>query len=196
MADPDVGRRTRGWRTSSSTSSSTTRTGTTTSVNWNGYQPPFTSINPDKLIVDEGRAPGPPEAVVTEEMFKQDLTPYRAAAGRRAVVAQRLDRDQGGSLTSDRRADRTDCPRRPRRRRRRRAAPTEKSSGAWYPRWYWPSFTVPGALWLLVLFVRPVLCGVLGRVRDRRLTIFRQPVPYYAPWWWSFSTFNDTLNQF
>ena len=45
-------------------------------VNWNGYQPPFTSIDPstliDKGIVTENLA----SAVVTEEMFKTDLTPY------------------------------------------------------------------------------------------------------------------------
>jgi ABC-type spermidine/putrescine transport system permease subunit I len=26
--------------------------------------------------------------------------------------------------------------------------------------------------------------------------VFRQPVPYYAPWWWSFDTFNQTLTKF
>jgi spermidine/putrescine transport system substrate-binding protein len=45
-------------------------------VNWNGYQPPFTSIDPstliDKGVVTENLA----SAVVTEEMFKTDLTPY------------------------------------------------------------------------------------------------------------------------
>jgi len=44
-------------------------------VNWNGYQPPLTSINPETLI-DKGVVP--PQlgsAVVTEDMFKQDLTP-------------------------------------------------------------------------------------------------------------------------
>ena len=45
-------------------------------VNWNGYQPPFTSIDPSKLI-DDGVVPENLEAaVVTEDMFKQDLTPY------------------------------------------------------------------------------------------------------------------------
>ena len=32
--------------------------------------------------------------------------------------------------------------------RRRRA----KDGGVWYPRWFWPSFAAPGAVWLLVLF--------------------------------------------
>ena len=44
-------------------------------VNWNGYQPPFTSIDPDKLI-DDGVVPeNLAAAVVTEDMFKKDLTP-------------------------------------------------------------------------------------------------------------------------
>ena len=42
---------------------------------WNGYQPPFTSIQPERLIDDGVVPPSLPEAVVTEDMFKQDLTP-------------------------------------------------------------------------------------------------------------------------
>ena len=44
-------------------------------VNWNGYQPPLTSIDPasliDKKVVPEQLG----SAVVTEDMFKKDLTP-------------------------------------------------------------------------------------------------------------------------
>jgi spermidine/putrescine transport system substrate-binding protein len=43
---------------------------------WNGYQPPLSSIDPDRLIADGVVPPNLPMAVVTEEMFKQDLTPY------------------------------------------------------------------------------------------------------------------------
>jgi spermidine/putrescine transport system substrate-binding protein len=50
--------------------------GTANFTNWNGYQPPFTSITPEGLV-DEGIVPpGAEAAVVTEEMFKTDLTPY------------------------------------------------------------------------------------------------------------------------
>ena len=43
---------------------------------YNGYQPPFTSINPDTLV-QKGIVPETlTSAVVTEEMFKKDLTPY------------------------------------------------------------------------------------------------------------------------
>jgi spermidine/putrescine transport system substrate-binding protein len=51
------------------------KVGTDNFVNWNGYQPPFVSIDPASLI-DKGILP--PQlgaAVVTEDMFKTDLTP-------------------------------------------------------------------------------------------------------------------------
>jgi len=54
----------------------------------------------------------------------------------------------------------------------------------------------PGILWLLVFFVIPfyvVLSVAFGSIN---FAGFREPVPYYAPWWWSFHTFNDTLQQF
>jgi spermidine/putrescine transport system substrate-binding protein len=43
---------------------------------WNGYQPPLNSINPDKLIEDHVVPPNLPMAVVSQDMFKEDLTPY------------------------------------------------------------------------------------------------------------------------
>ena len=95
-------RRTRASPTSSSTSSSTRSTGTDNFVNWNGYQPPFTTIDPDKLIDngvvpanladggrDRGHVQGGPHA-------------DRAGAGRGPDVARRLDRDHGGGVTSHR----------------------------------------------------------------------------------------------
>ena len=81
---------------------------------------------------------------------------------------------------------------------RRRGARTERAekSGVWYPRWYWPSFVAPGSIWLAILFVLPfyvVFAVAFGTVDFAN---FGQPVPYYAPWWWSFETFDATLSQF
>jgi spermidine/putrescine transport system substrate-binding protein len=45
-------------------------------VNWNGYQPPFTTIDPDTLVQDKIVPKNLAPAVVTEDMFKKDLTPY------------------------------------------------------------------------------------------------------------------------
>jgi spermidine/putrescine transport system substrate-binding protein len=48
-------------------------------VNWNGYQPPFVTIDPEQLI-DDGVVPeNLADAVVTEDMFKEDLTPIELA---------------------------------------------------------------------------------------------------------------------
>ncbi len=82
------------------------------------------------------------------------------------------------------------------RRRRRRGPRTEQRSGAWYPRGYWPSFTLPGVLLLVALFVVPAYVVVSVAFGAIDFTNFGQPVPYYAPWWWSFDTFNQTLSQF
>jgi spermidine/putrescine transport system substrate-binding protein len=50
--------------------------GTENFTQWNGYQPPFNSIQPDSLVKD-GIVPATlTSAVVTEQMFKTDLTPY------------------------------------------------------------------------------------------------------------------------
>jgi ABC-type spermidine/putrescine transport system permease subunit I len=77
----------------------------------------------------------------------------------------------------------------------KKVKPAAEARGAWYPRWYWPSYTTPGIVWLLVLFLLPfytVLSVAFGTVDP----IFRQPLPVYQPWWWSFSTFSETLSKF
>ncbi len=75
-----------------------------------------------------------------------------------------------------------------------RRARGNRESGAWYPRWYWPSFATPAILWLALLFVLPfyvVLAIAFGTV-----DIFQNPLPVYQPWYWSFATFNQTLTRF
>jgi spermidine/putrescine transport system permease protein len=83
-----------------------------------------------------------------------------------------------------------------RRRRRRREQPPAGESGVWYPRWYWPSFTLPGVLMLALLFVLPAYVVVSVAFGTVDFSNFGRAVPYYAPWWWSFDTFNQTLSQF
>jgi ABC-type spermidine/putrescine transport system permease subunit I len=51
-------------------------------------------------------------------------------------------------------------------------------------------------VFLVVLFLLPlyvVLSVAFGTVDFEN---FGLAVPYYAPWWWSFDTFNQTLSQF
>jgi spermidine/putrescine transport system permease protein len=108
-------------------------------------------------------------------------------------VARRLGRDQGRGVAL---AETTEAPAAPFGRRRAEPPPADRRSGVWYPRWYWPSFTFPATAYLAVLFVLPlyvVLSVAFGTVD---FSNFGLPVPYYAPWWWNFSTFNDTLSKF
>jgi len=51
------------------------KVGTDNFVNWNGYQPPFVSIDPNSLIDKGVVPPNLASAVVTEDMFKTDITP-------------------------------------------------------------------------------------------------------------------------
>lgn len=70
----------------------------------------------------------------------------------------------------------------------------EHATGVWYPRWFWPSFTMPAIAWLFVLFVLPfymILTVAFGYVDP----IFQNPIPVYEPWWWSFDVFNETLSK-
>ena len=64
----------------------------------------------------------------------------------------------------------------------------------WYPRWFWPSFTVPGTAWLLLLFVLPfytILSVAFGRVDP----VFQSPVPVWNPLHWNTAAFRFVLNQ-
>jgi ABC-type spermidine/putrescine transport system permease subunit I len=57
-------------------------------------------------------------------------------------------------------------------------------AGAWRPRWFWPSFAVPGMVWLVVLFLLPfyvVLSIAFGAVDP----LFRTPVPVWNPVQWN-----------
>jgi spermidine/putrescine transport system permease protein len=110
-------------------------------------------------------------------------------------VARRLDRDQSGGLTLA--ASDTEEPSgEPLSKRKRRAGRREEGSGVWYPKGYWPSFMAPGTLFIAVMFVLPLYVVVSVAFGTVDFQNFGAPVPYYAPWWWSFTTFNQTLSKF
>ena len=98
--------------------------------------------------------------------------------------------------TSSVEANEAGGPRRRRRRRRGEPGASDERSGVWYPKWYWPSFIAPGTIALIFLFILPfyVVFSVAFGTVD--FSNFGTAVPYYAPWWWSFNTFNGTLKQF
>jgi spermidine/putrescine transport system permease protein len=66
--------------------------------------------------------------------------------------------------------------------------------GAWFPRWFWPSFAAPATLWLVVFFVVPfyvIVAIAFGRLDP----IFLTPIPVYSPLRWGFGPFRDVLSQ-
>ena len=152
-------------------------------ADWNGYQPPFTSIDPDRL--DRRRASSHPRcrsAVVGEEDFKPGYIQSELTARGRPDLARRVERDPGRWLAPRRRRGAA--------KRRRERSASDQRTGVDTRRWYWPAFTASGLIWLLVLFVLPfyvVVSVAFGTVDP----FFRTPLPVYQPWWWSFSTFTD-----
>lgn len=64
------------------------------------------------------------------------------------------------------------------------------SSGAWFPRWFWPSFAAPAFVWLVLFFVLPfyVIMSVAFGGLDQ---IFLTATPVYDPLHWSFGSFRD-----
>jgi ABC-type spermidine/putrescine transport system permease subunit I len=67
------------------------------------------------------------------------------------------------------------------------------SAGAWYPRWFWPSFASPAFLWLLLFFVLPfyVILSVAFGGLDQ---IFLTATPVYNPLHWSFESFRVVVS--
>ena len=80
-----------------------------------------------------------------------------------------------------------------RRARGRRRREQNSESGVWYPRWFWPSFAVPGILWLLLLFVLPFY--VVFAVGFGTVDVYRNPLPVWQPWFWTDQYLVDTLGK-
>jgi ABC-type spermidine/putrescine transport system permease subunit I len=61
-------------------------------------------------------------------------------------------------------------------------------------RWFWPSFALPGALWLVLLFLVPtyaVVAVAFGTVDP----IFQNPVPIWNPLHWHFATMRSVIDD-
>ncbi|MGH2594581.1 MAG: ABC transporter permease [Actinomycetota bacterium] len=89
----------------------------------------------------------------------------------------------------------TTAPPRPRPDIRRAAKPAREETGAWYPRWYWPSLAAPATLWLLVFFAVP-LYVVLSVAFGTSDPIFGAPLPVYEPWYWSKDAMTHVIGRF
>lgn len=86
-----------------------------------------------------------------------------------------------------------ETPRLARRDRRRLEKADRREQGAWYPRWFWPSFAVPSIIWQALFFVLSFY--VILAVAFGTLDFFRNPLPIYQPWYWDFTSFGDTLSK-
>jgi spermidine/putrescine transport system permease protein len=66
--------------------------------------------------------------------------------------------------------------------------------GAWFPRWFWPSFAAPATLWLIGLFVVPfyVIVSIAFGNLD---PIFLTPIPVYNPLHWDTGPFGRLLGD-
>jgi len=65
-----------------------------------------------------------------------------------------------------------------------------------YPRWLWPSFALPGVVWLLVLFVVPfyaIIAVAFGTVDS---VFFQIPVPYWNPLDWNTAWMSEVIGDF
>jgi ABC-type spermidine/putrescine transport system permease subunit I len=70
----------------------------------------------------------------------------------------------------------------PRQRKRAQRAAANRY-GAWYPRWFWPSFSIPGIAFLIVFFIVPFYAIIA--VAFGTIDLFRNPVPVWQPWYWT-----------
>jgi spermidine/putrescine transport system permease protein len=61
-------------------------------------------------------------------------------------------------------------------------------------RWFWPSFALPGAAWLVLLFLVPTY-AVLAVAFGTTDPIFQNPVPAWNPLDWQFETFRSVLSD-
>jgi spermidine/putrescine transport system permease protein len=61
-------------------------------------------------------------------------------------------------------------------------------------RWFWPSFALPGAAWLVLLFLVPTY-AVLAVAFGTTDPIFSNPVPAWNPLDWQFETFRSVLSD-
>jgi ABC-type spermidine/putrescine transport system permease subunit I len=74
--------------------------------------------------------------------------------------------------------------------RRRRSA----VEGVWYPRWFWPSFSIPATIWLLLLFLLPFY-AIVSVAFGRLDPILGTAQPVWNPLDWNTTAFTFVLNQ-
>ena len=61
-------------------------------------------------------------------------------------------------------------------------------------RWLWPSFALPGVVWLIVLFITP-LYVIFAMAMGTTDPIFGDTLPVWNPLRWDYATFGEVLNE-
>ena len=72
--------------------------------------------------------------------------------------------------------------------------PADERGAVGEGRWLWPSFALPGVVWLLILFVTP-LYALLAMAMGITDPIFGDTLPVWNPLHWNYATFGDVLNE-
>ena len=154
--------------------------GTSNFVNWNGYQPPFTSIEPETADRGRRRAGEPGRRGRHRGHVQEGPDPVRAAR-RRSTSCGWMPGPRSRLVPETRRQRPDGAPATPRRRRRwrRRDGVADRRAGVWYPTLVLAVVRrAPARIWLAIMFVLPFYVVVLGRVRHRRLrATSERPVP-------------------
>jgi spermidine/putrescine transport system permease protein len=63
-----------------------------------------------------------------------------------------------------------------------------------YPRWIWPSFAVPGVVWLILLFLIPIY-AVVGVAFGSVDPVLQTPLPAWNPLTWNVGWMNQVLGD-
>jgi ABC-type spermidine/putrescine transport system permease subunit I len=72
--------------------------------------------------------------------------------------------------------------------------PADERGAVGEGRWLWPSFALPGVVWLLILFVTPFY-ALLAMAMGITDPIFGDTLPVWNPLHWNFGTFVDVLGE-
>jgi ABC-type spermidine/putrescine transport system permease subunit I len=72
--------------------------------------------------------------------------------------------------------------------------PADERGAVGEGRWLWPSFALPGVVWLIVLFVTP-LYAILAMAMGTSDPIFGDTLPVWNPLQWNYGTFGDVLHE-
>ena len=72
--------------------------------------------------------------------------------------------------------------------------PADERGAVGEGRWLWPSFALPGVVWLLILFVTPFY-ALLAMAMGITDPIFGDTLPVWNPLHWNYATFGDVLGE-